>query len=435
MNTMRPFQIILISAFAVLALVGLLLFATYKGGFGGKPQAGPVTIWGTLPATAMTSVLDDFKRTRTEFSKVSYVERPAATFDTDLADALASGTGPDMVIITQEQLLAEEGKLAVIPYAVLPERTYRDTFLPINELFLTSIGSYGVPFVVDPLVLYYNRASLTSAGAAQPPSTWEAVVGLAPSLIKKSDANVIARSAIALGTYGNIPDARAVVSLLLLQSGTPISSNSAQGLRSTLLSGGSDADSTLPSVSAMTFYTQFADPAKIVYSWNRSIPDARSAFISGDTALYVGFASEQPLLAESNPNLDFDLAAIPQPQTSTTHVDYARAYAFAIPKASKNAAGARQVALALSAKDESFAAAHALSMAPAVRAALVPAGNDLFAPVVYPLALVAEGWLSPAPAVTDSVFAAMIDSIVSGRQNVHDALASADQALNAALNP
>lgn len=430
---MRPFQIIVISVFAVLALLGLLLFATYKG-FGGKAQIGTVTIWGTLPQSAVSAALDDLKRVHQEYGKVTYVERPATSFDTDLADALASGTGPDLVIITQEQLLAERGKLSIIPFATIPERIYHDTYVPINELFLTSTGSYAVPFLVDPLVLYYNRTSLAGAGVAQPPKSWEAVVGLAPNLVRKSDAGVISKSAVAFGTYENIPNARAIISLLLLQSGTSISANTSQGLQSTLLAPNSGATyGTLPGVSAMTFYTQFADPAKIVYSWNRSIPDARSSFVAGDSALYVGFASEQQLLAASNPNLDFDMAPVPQPETAGKSVDYARAYALALPKATQNPSGAVQVALSLAGKQESLVAAHALGVAPALRGALVPSPNERYTPVVYPMALIAEGWLSPAPRATDAIFAGMINSIISGRQSVQDALAAADQALNAAI--
>lgn len=433
MNKLRPFQLIVIGVFVVLALLGLLLFATYKG-FGGKQDVGVVTIWGTLPGSAMQGALDDLKRYHPEFSKVVYVEQPADSFDVDLADALASGTGPDLVIITQEQLVVERPKLAVIPYSSISERTYRDTFVPISELFLTGDGTYGLPLAIDPLVLYYNRATLASAGIAQPPKSWEAVVGLAPKLIQKTNASVIEKSAIAFGTYDNIPNARAIVSLLLLQSGSSITAENQQGLRSTLLAAqANDTYGAVPSESALSFYTQFADPAKSVYSWNRAIPDARSSFISGDTALYVGFASEYKFLAASNPNLDFDMATIPQPQTASGVVDYARAYVFAIPKTSHNGKGAFQTAQQLTSKQSSLLVARDMGIAPAIRGALISSANELTTPIVYPLALVARGWLSPAPATTDKIFAGMITSIISGQRTVHDALVAADQALNAAL--
>ncbi|MDB5195091.1 MAG: hypothetical protein JWO84_275 [Parcubacteria group bacterium] len=430
---MKPFQIIVISIFAVLALAGLLLFATFKGfGGGGKP-VGSVTIWGTLPAAAIQPALEDLRRVHQEFSTIVYEERDPSSFDADLSDALAAGAGPDLIITTQERLLSEENKLSVIPFSSIPERTFRDTYLPINEIYLTTTGTYGIPLVVDPLVLYYNRSRLSSAGIAQAPATWEAVVGMAPHLTAKSNAGVVSQSAIALGTYGNIPDARALVSLLLLQSGSSISQIGAVGIRSTLASGGENASGSTAANSALTFYTQFADPAKIVYTWNRSLADARQSFVAGDSALYVGFASERALIKAANPNLDFDMAYVPQPGTSSDKVDYGLAYAFAIPKASKNPSGAFRTASALSSASELPLIAQGLGIAPAIRTLLKPSATDIYAPIVYSEALIARAWLSPAPASIDRIFAAMIDSIISGRATVNDALTTADQSLTAAL--
>lgn len=429
----KPFQIIVLAGFVIAALAGLFLFANF-GGFGGSAKSvGAVTIWGTLPADAIAPQLNALKAAHKEYSGVSYAARPAATFDTDLAEALAAGTGPDLVLISQEQLLADRNKLSIIPFSSVPQRTYLDSFVPISELFLTDKGTYGLPLAVDPLVLYYNRTIFASAGIASAPSTWEAVTGLAGKLTQRS-AGQIQRSAIALGVYGNIPNARAILSLLLLQSGTPITQVSAGSIRAALAtSGTNDTVGVSSSESAVTFYTQFADPAKTVYSWNNALPDARQEFISGDLAMYVGFASEAPFLAAANPNLDFDMAAVPQPATSAARITYGHVFAFATTKASQNQTGALQAATILTSKDYAPAAARALSMAPAIRSQLLPAANDRFQPVFFPEALVAKGWLSPAPAVTDRIFAAMITNITTGLKGVREALTIADQALNASL--
>jgi hypothetical protein len=268
---------------------------------------------------------------------------------------------------------------------------------------------------------------------ATPPATWEAVTGLAPRLTQKTGGQIF-KSGIALGSYANIPNAGAVISLLLFQAGSPITTLSNGVVRSALTqSTSADSAGISPAESAISFYTQFADPAKTVYSWNGSLNDARQAFTAGDVALYFGFASEEPFLAAANPNLDFDMAAVPQPATSQARMTYGRAYAFAVPKASRNASGAISVARALTAADIATSAARSLSMAPAQRALLTPQANDRFPAVFYPEALVAKGWLSPLPATTDAIFAAMIGNISSGRTNVQDALEKADQALDSSL--
>lgn len=427
---MRPFQIAILAVFAILAIGGLYFFATFKG-ISGSNNVGALTIWGTLPQTAMTPTLEELKQTHQEYSKVQYIEHPADTFDVDLADALASGTGPDVIIITEEQLLTERSKLTLIPFKTIPERTFKDSYISIGELFLTADGTYGIPFLVDPLVLYYNRTSLSKAGYAQAPRTWEEVLGATPALTQKN-GSTISKSAIALGTYDNNRNARAIISLLLLQSGNSVSANGSRGIESTLM-GTSQGTGASPAESAINFYTQFADPAKIVYSYNRGLQDARKTFIAGDTAMYIGFASEYAFLKASNPNLDFDMTAIPAPQTASSRVDYAHVYALAIPKNAKNQTGSYLIASALAGESVVRSAAARIGIAPALRSLLSSRTDSANADVYYPLTLISKAWLSPAPAVTDRIFAGMITNVISGSLSVKEALQNADDSLNAAL--
>lgn len=433
----KPFQIILMAVFALTALVGIFLFANFQGFNTGVVPVGPVTIWGTLPERPMGDALNTLRQTHGELAKVTYVQKPADTFDTDLANAIAEGTGPDLIIISQEQLADNTEKLSPIPYSTISERTFRDTYLPESELFLSSKGSYGVPFVLDPLVMYYNRTSLQGVGAATPPSTWEAVAGIAPVLTRMDVGGSLTKSGVALGTYDNIENARAILSLLFLQAGYSVTARGTDGsLRGTLMSSPSSTQSTTgttPAASAVSYYLQFGNPAKTTYAWNKGISSARTAFVAGDLALYFGFASEQPVIAAGNPNLDFDMAAMPVPGTAQTPMTYGRVYAFAIPKASHNAAGALRAANSLVGKDVLPALAKGLRMAPAQRALLSPSAGDLYEPVYFPQALVARGWLSPAPEKTDDLFATMIASVSSGRQSVYDALSLLDQGISAAL--
>lgn len=431
--TLRPFQVVLIAIFVLFAFGGLYLFAIYKGFGNSADKIGTVVIWGTLPQAAVTAEINALTNSNKEYGKVSYVQEQSADFDSDLGNAIASGNGPDLIIISQEQLLSEEGKIVPIPFSSIPERTFVNTYLPEDSLYLTSSGSYAIPYLLDPLVLYYNQNLLASNGIATPPTTWEAVTGLAPALSKVNTGESILQSAIAFGTYTNIEDARAILSLLFLQAGNTITSNSSLGIRSTLAVGATTLDGTPPAISALNFYTQFADPSRTVYSWNSAISSAQQAFLTGKLAFYVGYASEEPFIKAANPNLNFDMAPIPQPQTATNSVDYGLAYAFAIPKASQNPKGAYAVATALTSGNYLPIAANAASMAPANRYLLTPPASDLYAPVYYPEALVAQGWLSPAPSVTDGIFSSMISSITSGQLQAPDALTKADEALDAAL--
>jgi ABC-type glycerol-3-phosphate transport system substrate-binding protein len=433
---MRPFQIILIAVFAVLGLIGLYVFSTFSGFGNNAAQIGTVVVWGTLPAKAVNSGIEALKIAHKEYAGVSYVEKPVASFDTDLANALASGQGPDLVIIDQEELVAEAPKIQQIPFKSIPQRTFLDTFVSEDELYLTSTGTYGIPIVIDPLVLYYNRALLSGAGIASPPTTWEAVIGLTPSVTKQNGNQTVSVAAVPFGGYGNVTNARAILSLLLLQAGSPITQTNNQGLRSVLgdTSASTDTTGNTPAEAALNFYTQFANPSRTVYSWNPSLPVSRQAFTSGDLALYPGFASEEAGLAAANPNLDFDMAVIPQPGSGGMNATYGLAYTFVFPKVAKNMAGAYSTALSLTASDILPNLAEALGMAPAKRSLLVSDPTNRYTSVYYPQALTAKGWLSPLPSVVDGVFSAMISSMTTGRSDVKQALSDADLSLNAAFS-
>jgi ABC-type glycerol-3-phosphate transport system substrate-binding protein len=421
LTSIRPFQLILLVVFALFAFFGLYLFANFTGFSSGGAKVGVVTIWGTLPQSALQDELSALSTQNKAYAKVTYVQKDASTFDNDLANAIASGSGPDLILITQEELLEEEPKINVIPFSSVPQRTFLNTYLPEDTLYLTSTGTYGIPYVLDPLVLYYNKTILESAGIAQAPSSWEAVTGLAPSLSRVGPTGAITQSAVPFGVYANLEDARGILSLLFLQSGTPITAETSVGVQSVLASTQTQtADGIPPAQTVLNFFTQFSDPTRTVYSWNAGFTSARQEFLAGNLALYVGYASDEPLLKAANPNLDFDMSQIPQPQTATKKVDYGLAYAYS-------------TALALTAKSVLPAAAEELSMAPSQNALLSTSPADSYSPVYYPEALIAQGWLSPSPAATDLIFSSMITSITSGQYQSKDALDAADQALTAAV--
>lgn len=431
---MKPLQIGIIIASVILALGGLYVFTTFTGFGAKKEQIGTVFIWGTLPQSAIDAGIDALTAAGdNRYAAVSYEEHPAGSFDTDLANAIAAGSGPDLILISQEDLVSERTKIQLIPFTTIPQRTFVAAYLPLFELFLTEEGTYGVPLVLDPLVMYYNRGLLASAGVPTPPTTWEAISGLALQMTRRDDRGTVTRSLIPLGEYANISNARAILSLLLMQSGASITEQTQVGVASTLISGGDPAFGSTPAQSAVSFYAQFANPAKTVYTWNRALPQSRQSFLSGDLVLYPGFASEQLYLSQANPNLDFDMARMPQPATNASRVGYGAGYAFAIPKAAANPQGAVTVALGLTSAEPMLVIANALSMAPARRDLLVASTDNLYTAIFYQEALIAQGWLSPAPYITDAIFSAMISDIITGRLDVELAVQKADQSLDAVL--
>ncbi|TSC64297.1 MAG: Uncharacterized protein G01um101491_311 [Parcubacteria group bacterium Gr01-1014_91] len=426
------FQAILFGAFGLSALVGLFVFATYTNKSGGSAEIGTVVIWGTLPRDTMQSALVSATQANTALKNVSYVQKDPATLSGELASAIATGSAPDLVLDSQEGLHALSRFITPIPFEALSPSTFTNSFIQGAGIFTTQGGYYGIPFLVDPLVLFANRSILSSSGIARPPSTWEALVGLVPNVARTTATRQVTRGLIALGTYNNVHNARGILSALFIQTGVPISSYSASGMLSANL-GTSESGGKPPGQAVLKFYTQFADPSKVSYTWNTSLPDSQQAFLSGDLALYLGYSSEVQYLRDANPNLNFYVVSFPQPATASIKNLYGRIYTLMIPRGAKNPSGAYQVAAILSGSAEQSVFAGATGLAPASLNVLAMAPADPADAVAYAEALYTSGWLSPATGDTDAIFSGMINNVISGRSTLQGALVSAGSALTELL--
>lgn len=426
------FQGILMGVFGLGAVIGLFVFATYKGS-SSEVIVGPVLIWGTLPKEGMEATLGGLSSVDPDLKNVTYVEKNAATLANDLATAIATGVSPDLVLASQEELTALAKFIAPIPFSTLSAATYESTFINEGNLFMAPNGGYyGIPFLVDPLVLFSNRTILSSSGIARPPNTWEAMIGLVPSVALLTPSRQVTRGLIALGTYGNVRDARAILSTLFIQTGVPLAKRSTAGTLVADLGVPTDNEASLGKA-VLGFYTQFADAAKASYTWNASLPDSEQMFQNGDLALYLGYVSRARSLRAANPNLDFAVTEVPQPATASVKSVYGLVYAFMIPRGAKNPAGAFSVAALFSHPTEQKAASATIGLAPATLSQLSTLPSDPIAAVAYSEALYARGWLSPAAASTDQVFSGMIGNVTSGRSTIDTALSTAEQSLTALL--
>ncbi len=430
MNQIKPFQIIVGGIFVVMAIAGVIAFS--MAGNQGNQTLGEIVVWGTFPQEVMDKTLTTLSQTDKRFQNASYIEYAEDEFNQELTGALAAGRGPDLIILSSEELFETRDKITPIPASTISSRTFNSAYVNSAQLFYGIEGAYGIPFLVDPLVLYYNRTLLSDNGVAVPPSDWESLVSIAPFL-SVVDANLnIVRSSVAFGEVENVKNARAILSLLFLQTGTPITRVDNTLLRSSLTQQG-DVGGAPPAAAAVNFFSQFSNPARDIYSWNRVLPLDFDMFIRGDLVFYFGFASERSLIESANPNLVFEMASVPQPFAGGTRASFAVSYALSIPKGAKNQAGAYELANALTQGEVVESVGESVGMAPALRSLHTRFSNDVFSETYYPEALAARSWISPTPSVTNDIFSRMIESVATGRKSPESALSEAHQALDAAL--
>ncbi len=432
---MSKFQTILIAVFGIFIVVGMVAFSMYRGSSVAK--MAHVTIWGTINQKSFNDFLAVAQGDASNSTlNVSYVQVPVDSFEKTLVEALASGRGPDAVLLPHAMVLKQAERIVAIPYTSLPERTFRDTFSQEAELYLTPGGIIGLPFIVDPLVLYWNRDLFSAGFVAEPPKYWSDLATIVPKLTRKDERLNINKSAIALGSYNNIDHVKDILSALMMQAGTPITQLNGSVLQSELATSYGTNGYT-PAQSAVDFFISFSDTSKPTYTWNRSMPDAKDAFVAGDLAMYIGTASELSEIRTKNPNLNFDIAMLPQikpennPQAST--LTYGTMYGLSVLKMSSVVSAAFSSIIELAGTGNVPTLVGSMNLPPVRRDLLAETQSDPYRTIFYNSALISRGWLDPDPIATDSIFSNLVQSVVTGRLSSEAAVAKAGQELRLLL--
>ncbi|MES2216028.1 MAG: extracellular solute-binding protein [Patescibacteria group bacterium] len=417
---MSKFQLIILSIFIVFIIGGVIAFARFKGQ-DSKSQLPPITVWGTFPADTFDLYVSKVNNAYSQQLRVTYVQKRPEEFSRDFIAALARGTGPDALLITADALIPHQDKITPIPYSALPQRTFLDSYVQEGTVYLTEAGALAVPFIIDPLVMYWNRDTFDQAGIATRPQYWEEFATLDKKLTLKDDKGTIRKSAVALGEFSNIGNARELLGSLFMQLGNPITARGVEGgVVSTLKS--TSAANPAP---ALKFFTEAVDPSNPSYSWNRSMPESKTAFLSGTLATYFGFASELSDLRAKNPNINFDVAPLPQIKGGNQKATYARMYGFSIVRSSPNAGAVYQI-MALLTNPLPLAELSQSLYLPSVRREVIAKGStDPYVTIFNQSALIGRTWLDADPAQSRIIFANMVGAVTSGQRSVDQALQDA----------
>lgn len=421
---MKIFQKILISAFGFFILFGLLAFSTYKSKTAEQDKI-QISIWGTIDSVAFDYFIDKFRNDTGKKINVKYTQKNIDTIDSEIVEAVATGKTPDVVLFPQEFIKRYLDKVYFIDYKNISERTFKDTYVEEGELFLNSNGVFAVPFFVDPLVMYWNKDMFSSAGISTPPEKWSEFPLLA-SKISESDINSnIKKSFVSFGEYRNVDNAKAILSNLIIQAGSPIVSYKNSAFTTSLLNS-TDGSVNSSVVSAISFFLEYSNPKKSVYSWNRSLLPSRQSFLAENLATYFGFASELGEISEKNPNLNFDVSIVPQVVGSKYKSTFGKIYGFSIMKNSKNILTAYNTISLLTSSEAIKLFLEYFNVAPARKDIISLGVKDPIKDIFYKSSLISKGWVDPDAKITENVFQSMIEDVTTGKNNVSDSISKVD---------
>lgn len=408
-------QIIIFGAVGLI-VVGLI-FAFIFGRQGGTEDsvAGDILIWGVFDDTDdLFDVIKQFQASYPDV-KITYQKKIVDTYEKDLINALAAGRGPDIFYINNTWLPKHIDKIMPIPKDYMTANNFKDIFVDVAYDDFVSDGEiYALPLYVDTLALFYNRDIFNSVGIANPPSTWEGLLGMVPSLTQKDESGNITRSAIAMGTARNINRSTDILNLLMLQSGVQMFDK--ENMVSTFNQVTEINGVNYPSgEKALEFYTNFANRQKTAYSWNNLMDYSIDAFLEGKTAMMLNYYYQIESLRQKSPHLKFGISLMPQFRDSKQTVNYANYWGAAVSKTSKYSEIAWIFAYFLTDKTQAQSYLE-ITKKPTARRDLVDIQRqqDKELGVFAQQSLSAYSWYQPDSNAVEKIFEKMIESKVAG---------------------
>ncbi|MEW5908049.1 MAG: extracellular solute-binding protein [Patescibacteria group bacterium] len=429
---MTKFQIILISILIAAFIFAALLFSGIIP-WGGKRvgvEKVDLTMWGPFPQESVNNFLNSFQQENRNKFFITYVEKFPASYKDELLNSMAAGNPPDIWFMTQDMVIAYKDKVEKIPFEIFPEREFRDTFIDAGDVFLDKKENKVIafPFFVDPLVLYWNKDLFSSFGIAKSPQSWDEFLVSVANLTKQDSAGNIIQSGTALGEFNNVKNAKEIILMMILQTGNPIVTSTDSGVYHLIWN--SRVSTTLsPAESSLRFFDEFSNPKKTSYSWNRAMSNSLNMFVKGTLAMYFGYGTEFQDIREKNPHLNFDVSIVPQIKDAKLRATFSRIYALAISKTSAKKQGAFSLIEHLTQKNYNKKLADKLFISPARRDLFAEGSGDAVMSVFYKSSVMSRTWPEPDSKKVSEIFQYMVDSTVTGKAKIDEAVEDAGNKL------
>jgi len=340
-----------------LLFVGLILIFIATSAFGCKNTVGeeekekvqPITLnyWRVWDGQeTFADIIAAYKAIHPNIT-INYKKLRYEEYEKELIDSLAENRGPDIFSLHAGWSRRYQNKIMPLPpqitmaYPVIVGTLKKEETIKlittssinpnqIRDLFVDSVYDnavinneiYGLPLSVDTMALFYNRDLLNSAGVVNIPQYWnEEFLASVKKLTKQNSDGIITQSGAALGSSGNIERYSDILSLLMMQNGAEMTT--ADGDVSFQRTPKGLAAGYAPGLEALRFYTDFANPIKEVYSWNKEMPDSLQAFTEGRLAFFFGYAYHIPQIKAQAPRLNFGVSKMLQIEGNPSDVNFA----------------------------------------------------------------------------------------------------------------
>lgn len=363
----------LVSAFLLLAVMGAGCTKGPDAATAAASKRVELNIWAVIDdADVYQEILKDYRSLHPNVT-LNYRRFRLEEYEDELLNALAEDRGPDIFMIHNTWVTKYQPKIAPMPLSSkvafqeivgtlkkeaiytlkdepsislrrykndYPDAVAKDTIRIVNVATKANERKLeerilALPVSVDTLGMFVNKDLLNAAGIATVPTTWDKFQEVIPRLMKQDPQGDIIQAAASLGTAFNVERSPDIISVLMMQNGAQMSADDGSPMFALVPPALSEQRNEPPAYQALSFYTDFANPAKSVYTWNGKQPNSLEAFIQGKSAFFFGYSYHLPQIRTRAPKLNLSLAQLPQIEGNPT-VNYANYWSWTVSKKSKS---------------------------------------------------------------------------------------------------
>jgi ABC-type glycerol-3-phosphate transport system substrate-binding protein len=185
-------------------------------------------------------------------------------------------------------------------------------------------------------------------------------------------------------------------------------------------------------VRALQFYTDFANPAKDVYTWNEQSDYSIDSFAQGSAAMMINYSYNIDTLKAKNPRLNFAVAPLPQVETGGTPVTYGGYWLYVVSKQTTSADTAWRFVRFMTSTAQARSYLEKSGYPPARRDLVQELQSDARIGVFANQSLYAKSWSQADSRLVDKLFVGAIDEVITGQDTVDGALKRVVEQLKAA---
>ncbi len=427
-------KILIIAIIVAVILIGILALGIKRDT---RPKSMTLEIWSVYDDVDAYSELIEAYQKENKYVTINFQKKSFAEYEGELINALAAGKGPDIFDIHNTWLPKHKDKISSMPQTAefLNLKNFQDMFVDaVYQDFVDKAKIYALPLYVDTLALYYNKDFFNSVGIPSPPTTWDEFMDDVEKLTKKDQWGNIERGGVAMGTAENINRSTDILTLLMLQTGVEMTDkehtratfNLSTYLQGALFNPGKDA---------LRFYTDFSNPTKSVYCWNRQMPFSIDAFYQGKTAMMINYSHHIDTIRAKSPYLNFGIAPVPQIKGREFDINYSNYWGLTVSKNAKYPEEAWKFLLYIS-RSDNLKKYLEKAKRPTPRRDLIEwqrENPDLG--VFANQALSARSWYQADNQAIETIFANMVESVVLGAETIEQALEKAADQITILMRP